>query len=412
MRILTEKDIKRQNFLTRKFKEYYTSNLDEENNPADIELREFGFFYWNLNKFVRHLGFQNVKTLKNHIISNPPKHIYCSAARYETPDASNMKAKNFIDCDLIFDLDIDHIPTPCKVEHDKWICKKCGKAGVGTSPKTCPTKNCDSNSFQDITWECEKCMEIAKSEIIFLVEEFLSDDFGLNPTKDLFIVFSGQRGYHIHVENELLSQLSTNARREIVDYVTGRGLVPSFHGFSPNANIKPNVLEKGWRGRIAQLVLKLIKESSSEELLKILTKNIDIDSARKEITAQLSSDNPSWNFKKIGEKTWYKLINFAVERYGGKIDEPVSIDLHRLIRFPGSLHGKTGFLVKKMTFKDLKEFDPFNDAQVFEGNEQIYVKEAPQFKIKNEIYGPYKDKRVELDSSAAIFLLCKGLATL
>ena len=412
MRILSEKEINRQQFLAQMFKNYYLSKFDEKYCPTDIEYREFGFLYWDYNKFVRHLGFLNFKYMSEHINSKVPQHVYCSAARYESPDAPNMKLKSFIDCDLIFDLDIDHIPTPCKDEHDKWICKTCGATGIGTAPKVCPSKTCSSNSFQELTWECEKCMEVAKSEIFYIIEEFLSKDFGLNPKNDLFIVFSGRRGYHIHIENESIRDLGTNARREIVDYITGKGLVPSYHGFSPKAQKKPSIYDNGWRGRMARLVLKLLKESSPEYLQAILTKHVNIETAQKEIISQLNLKKPSWSFTHIGEKTWLKLIETAVKRYGGKIDEPVTIDIHRLIRLPGTLHGKTGFLVKKLSLIELEKFDPFSHTQVFRGPRKINVKEAPQFRIGEETFGPFKDEYVELPMSAAIFLLSRGLAYL
>ncbi|NVM31556.1 MAG: DNA primase small subunit PriS [Candidatus Helarchaeota archaeon] len=409
---MNKKELNRRKFLTQMFKNYYNTKFNKVNCPSDIEHREFGFVFWDYDKFVRHVGFINFEDLANHINSQIPRHIYSSAARYETPNAHNMKLKEYIDCELIFDLDIDHIPTPCKKEHDKWICKSCGASDTGTAPIICPSKKCDSKSFQEETWECEKCMGIAKSEIFFIIEDFLSKDFGLNPKKDLFIVFSGRRGYHIHIENESLRTLDSNARREIVDYVTGKGLVPSYHGLNPKAQKKPSIYESGWRGRIARLVLKLLEESSMDEIQKILTKSVNIESARREIIFQLNSKNPSWSFERIGEKLWHKLIQTAVKKYSGKVDEPVTIDIHRLIRLPGSLHGKTGFLVKKLSLKELEKFDPFSHTQVFQGTKKIRVKEVPQFRIGEETFGKYKDEYVELPMSAAILLLCKDLATL
>jgi DNA primase small subunit len=394
------------------FQKYYMTSFKEEFTPSDIEYREFGFLYWYNRKFVRHLGFTNFQSMKDHINSYTPAHVYCSAARYETPDAPNMGLKSYMDCDLIFDLDIDHIPTPCKNEHDKWVCKSCGTAGVGIKPEVCPSDGCGSNSFQETTWECEKCMAVAKTEISVIINDFLARDFGLDPENDLFIIFSGRRGYHIHVENKAVRSLDSNARREVVDYIVGKGLVPSYHGLSPNARKKPSIHDGGWRGRIARLVLKLLDESSIDELQKILTRSVDIERAKREISTQLRSQDPSWSFAKMGDKTWKNLIETTINKYGGKIDEPVTIDTHRLIRLQGSLHGKTGFLVKRVPLSEFEEFDPFKDAQVFGGTKRIHVKEAPQFKIGGDTFGPYKDEYVEIPLSAAVFLLCKGVASL
>ncbi|HUY00858.1 MAG TPA: DNA primase small subunit domain-containing protein [Candidatus Deferrimicrobium sp.] len=408
-----EKEIETQKFLTQMFKNYYSSHFNERYCPTDIEFREFGFVYWDANKFMRHLGFLNFKDLSNHVSSNIPKHVYCSATRYESPDAPNMKLKSYINCDLIFDLDIDHFPTPCKEDHDKWTCKQCGTTGRGSAPKICPSKGCDSKSFEEFSWECEKCMEIAKSEIITIIEEFLSKDFGLNPHNELYIVFSGRRGYHIHVENEFIRELDTNARREIVDYIMGHGLVPKYLGFDPKSSEqkKPNILDLGWRGRMPRFVLRLLEESMPDELKKLLI-GIDVDSAKQELISQLKSNNPPWSFAKIGEKTWSNLIQTAVNKYGGKLDQPVTIDIHRLIRLPGSLHGATGFLVKKLSFNELEKFDPFSHAWVFQGTRKILIKETPQFRIGNDIFGPFQNETIELPTSAAVYLMSKGLAYL
>ncbi|MFX1293774.1 MAG: DNA primase small subunit domain-containing protein [Promethearchaeota archaeon] len=409
---MNDKNIKRQEFLSKMFKNYYNSAFNKNYCLKDINYREFGFFYWDLNKFVRHLGFSDLESLSNHVISKVPKHIYSSAARYKNPNASNMKLKSYIDCELIFDLDIDHFPTSCKDEHDKWICKKCHTTGSGIAPKICLSKNCNSNSFKEITWECDKCMEIAKNEIFFIIEEFLSKDFGLNPKQDLYIVFSGRRGYHIHIEKECFRYLDTNARREIVDYITGKGLVPSYHGFSLKAENKPNIFDNGWRGRIVRLISRFLTNSGNEEVGKIIRKATEIETIKKNLILQLNSRDPSFSYPGIGEQTWINLIDAAINKYGAKIDQPVTIDIHRLIRLPGSLHGKTGFLVKKLSLNELEKFDPFTHAQVFSGTKKIFVKDTPQFKIGNETFGPLKNKQVELPMSAAVFLLCRGLAYL
>ena len=81
----------------------------------------------------------------------------------------------------------------------------------------------------------------------------------------------------------------------------------------------------------------------------------------------------------------------------------------------GSLNGKTGFLVSKLTRDDLDSFDPFHDAIAF-NNGQMKVKflarspGVPRFRIGDETYGPYHGESVELPTAAATFVLCKGVA--
>ena len=48
------------------FKNYYNTKFNKVNCPSDIEHREFGFVFWDYDKFVRHVGFETVfKNLEN-----------------------------------------------------------------------------------------------------------------------------------------------------------------------------------------------------------------------------------------------------------------------------------------------------------------------------------------------------------
>jgi DNA primase small subunit len=99
------------------------------------------------------------------------------------------------------------------------------------------------------------------------------------------------------------------------------------------------------------------------------------------------------------------------------------VDTHRLIRYPGSLHGKTGFKVQELTIKQMQEFNPLDqpddetDPIVFFSKNNVTLKleiteeEVPSIKIKNFSYGPYKKgEKIDVPHHIAIFLLCKGVA--
>jgi DNA primase small subunit len=64
----------------------------------------------------------------------------------------------------------------------------------------------------------------------------------------------------------------------------------------------------------------------------------------------------------------------------GETDEPVTCDVKRLIRLPGSLHGKTGLKVEKINLDGLKEFDPLRDAVVL-SEEEVDVDIGQDFEI-------------------------------
>jgi len=105
------------------------------------------------------------------------------------------------------------------------------------------------------------------------------------------------------------------------------------------------------------------------------------------------------------------------------LDEPVSIDIHRLIRYPGSLHGKTGFKVQEISLKELEDFNPLDEANekldpiIFTSKKNLTRKleitenAIPMTKIKGVEYGPYsKGEQIEVPHHVAVLLLCKEVA--
>ncbi|NIQ04265.1 MAG: hypothetical protein GWO20_00600, partial [Candidatus Korarchaeota archaeon] len=99
----------------------------------------------------------------------------------------------------------------------------------------------------------------------------------------------------------------------------------------------------------------------------------------------------------IGIESWRKIAEHGVTKQSSKIDTVVTTDIHRLIRLGNTLHGKTGLKKIGVAIKELEDFDPFKDAVVFkEGTVKILVSDAPKFRIGDEIYGPYKEEKIEL----------------
>ena len=96
----------------------------------------------------------------------------------------------------------------------------------------------------------------------------------------------------------------------------------------------------------------------------------------------------------------------AIDLSTGKADEPVTTDIKRLIRLPGSIHGKTGFKVKKITVDELKDFEPLNDAVVV-GDDPVKIKIVKPMKMKGERFNlPIGD--AEVPEYLAILLVGGG----
>jgi len=395
-------------FVKEKFSNYYRLSSASIEPPSSLTNREFAFLLFEERMMLRHKGFANTDDFRNMLKTVVPSHVYYSSAHYEKPE-EEMEAKGWLGADLVFDIDADHIFTPCGKLHDTWTCTNCGIKGRGAPPENCP--NCNGQKFDDKSWPCEICLETTKGETIKLID-VLTKDFGLSP-QELTPAFSGHRGYHVHVENEIIQTLDQVARKEIVDYMLGIGLEPKFHGFEEGEG--PSLEEHGWRGRIAKGTYEFLLSASAQKLEEMGLKKPVVNSIinqRDKILESWKGRGP-WKMKGVGPESWKKIVQKAIENQSVKIDTVVTTDIHRLIRLTNTLHGKTGLKKTTVSVSDIERFDPLKEAVAFkEGTISLLVSEAPEFRLGDERYGPYKNVEVELPTAAALFLLCKGAAQL
>jgi DNA primase small subunit len=403
-----------QRFIQDRFADYYRRHSASILPPTSIEKREFGFLLFEKRMMLRHRGFRNVGDLRSSLSTVVPSDVYYSSAYYESPE-EEMKAKGWLGADLIFDIDADHIQTPCTTVHDVWVCNSCSASGKGKQPQQCPT--CGGIKFKEKTWPCEVCLEAAKVEAIKLID-VLTADFGFS-TEVLTVAFSGHRGYHIQVESDEIRKLDSMARKEIVDYVMGTGLEADFHGLGRSASAEsvfsgPDLNAKGWRGRVARGTYDFLLTASAEELEKVglrkgTAKTLILN--REVLLKSWKEKGPWGGFKGLGLETWKKIAQCGVEKQSVKIDTVVTPDINRLIRLPNSLHGKTGLKKIEISIPDIEDFDPLKSAVAFkEGVVTVKVSEAPKFRIEDRTYGPFERQNVELPYAAALILLCKGVA--
>jgi len=371
------------------FRQYYESVQGIA--PPAVDAREFGVGSWSKKIAARHLEFRTEADLKQYLVANPPFYISYSTAYYEFPDRRPMKKKNWLGADLIFEFDADHTDVPCIRDGE-----------------------------HSTNWICPKCMHAVKQETIKLIEDFLVPDFGLSK-EEILVNFSGQRGYHIHARSEEIRAMNGWARREIADYITGKGLDPGKYFFEqavPGSRLKklvgPKPSEKGWGGRIARGVARAIQEKKLEDMG--IEKRVANKAYKDEemILSRIEAGN--WDAVKIPHKTefWSRIIEANKPQQSREIDQAVSFDVSRLIRLPDSLHGSTGLIAKKVGgVSDLDGFDPLTDAVAF-GDSPVSVKcsHVPKTYLKGNVFGPFKNEEVELPEYAALFLLCKRVAKL
>jgi DNA primase small subunit len=116
---------------------------------------------------------------------------------------------------------------------------------------------------------------------------------------------------------------------------------------------------------------------------------------------------------RINETIWKNIVEKAMSLVAlpAKIDTVVTTDLHRLIRMPGTLNGKTGLKATSVALEELESFDPFSESIVFDGTQKIHVGDTPEVRIKDRRFGPFVDETVEVPLAVAVLLIAKGVAT-
>jgi DNA primase small subunit len=405
--------VKCADFVWRAFRDYYQDSPVTGSVPA-IEKREFGFVSCE-GRMLRHKSFKGREDLTSFLRTSVPRDVYVSCAYYEEPEAE-MEKKGWLGCDLVFDIDADHIPTPCDRVHDEWTCASCGFVGKGAVPEKCPA--CNSEKFSGNTWPCEVCLTSAKEETVKLLD-MLTNDFGFSE-REMHVFFSGHRGYHIHVENSSTNTLDAIARKEIVDYVSGYGLESHFTSLSEKDRRTIQIRQflrsggSGWPRRTVSSMEDFVLHADEQSLMNIGVGKKEARMLlpnRDSILKEWFEAGTFGGVKGIGFETWRKIAEHCIRTKSAKIDTVVTTDIHRLIRLAETLHGKTGLRKVEFRSSTIHSFDPFKSAIAFKaGLVTVLVFDAPEFRIGDETFGPYRNRKIELPTAAAILLVCKGKA--
>ena len=389
-------------FLLKMFRKNYKKN--EMTMPSRFGRREFGFMYFDRDFMQRHMSFSNPTEMRKFMIAQVPKHSYYSTAYYRRPNAPTMEEKGWMGADLIFDLDADHL-----------------------------------EGAEDMSYS--QMMDQIKKEMINLLDSFLYNDLGFDE-KDVGIYFSGGRGYHAHIELNDVTGLGSHERREIVDFVTSNGLdidrvfrqenvvrsVVNVKGQERN-NIStfrtiPPEDSGGWWLRMRNGLKDVVNDVCDQDTkdLKRTYPSIKsmspktIESYRDDLIKSrdvIFVNNRMATLKKGTQDMLIKIMKEDVAyRLSGEVDEPVTADIKRLIRLPGSLHGKTGLKVMPITRDELNGFDPLMDALPESYTSDpitVNVKRKTNIKINGERFYLYIGV-TEVPEYAAVFLVGRRIA--
>jgi len=366
-------------FLRQRFTEYYKKTVLVA--PPSIGQREWGFILFSPGttetRMRRHIGFSDSGELTSYIQNLIPQHAYYSTAYYEKPDAGTMADKGWCGADLIFDLDADHI---VRGPYDQMLAR--------------------------VKEETEKLLSM------------LTDEFGIDP-KTINLVFSGGRGYHVHLRDIAFRNWGSPERRELIDYVCGIGI-------DPPAMLSGKLTgTPGWPMRYREALLEYLGWVGTLPEVEAMANLTAIEGIGKDSAAMFLKKREEIQFeierRPSGMILKNRVLGILVSQQEGEFkkrllaraalaDEPVTTDTKRLIRLPTSLHGGSGMRVQPLEIRELHDFDPLTDAVVF-GTRDVRV--DVKFPLKIPMLGSTYEIQKGISTvpeAAAVFLCCRGIA--
>lgn len=387
--------------------------------PSRLNRREFAAFPFASETMMRrHATLRTPEEFRAFLAREAPRHVYYSSAYYRRPAETSMAAKEWLGADLVFDLDSDHLRGAEALDY----------AGQ---------------------------LRLVKTRLTELVDDFLFGDFGIDPAATEF-VFSGGRGYHVHVHDERFLGLTSPERRELVDYVLGTGFDPmrvvedrredvrsgrtaggaddEGSGTLGGRRAAPRLRTlappdaPGWKGRTTRALLAVLArweaagtEAAAEEMVadgvprararqwaKVLIEGGGAAKIRTSLTLDVFRHT-------LPAEVLEAVVAHAKIEVQGETDAPVTTDIHRLIRLPNSLHGGTGFRVVPLRREEIDAFDPFADALLPapEGSTTgVTFREEVRYPFPGGGVSGAPGKAEELPTPVALFLVLRGEAEL
>ena len=328
-------DRRTREYLRGRFGDYYRSATLSP--PPAADAREWGHipFTDGGTTMVRHQSLLELGELDAFLAGESPRHVYFSAARYDDPATRGMDEKGWQSADLVFDLDADHLPS---IDPER-------------------------TSYEEMLRAC-------KGALLNLID-ILHRDFDFETQ----VVFSGSRGYHVHVRDPSVRDIDAAARREVVDYVRGadldtEGLVTTTVDHGTTRRVLRT--DGGWGRRVHERLVALaadLREMEEKAALARLREYDRIGTGRAETLLTAFRETPEaverGNLEAGGPGVRVlveQLAERVVAEDASAVDEPVTTDVNRLIRLPGSLHGGTGLAVRRLDNDEVAAFDPLVDA--------------------------------------------------
>ena len=297
---------------------------------SDIQRREIAFAYKSDYPAIkgRAYYFQNVEDMREHILRKPTiVAAYASTTYYLDPNMRANSKRGFLGYDLVFDIDMPYTDEfPNRVE-----------------------------------WMHEVCYRT--SHLI----EVLTNDLGFDQDT-MKLSFSGSKGFHIIIDDKQYRTMPIPERTQLCNYIIGKGLI--------RRNVKKG--KGGWNKKYSRYIDRLVSlmTNSIDDNEKILLSMGFAKTNAKKISG-LMSDNTKRAAFSQGHLEWLdaKLSKALVDSFykqessifgNGVLDIGVTVDKHRVFRFPGTIHPAYGFVATNLELSDLDDpsivFDKIKQA--------------------------------------------------
>ena len=383
-----------------RFGQYYRTSTYWR--PPRMPKREWMFIPFGGAPPLRHKSFRSENELRQFLSERAMHSCFYSTAYWKKPYELKMGDKVWQGADLIFDLDGDHLP--------------------GVTDRDFPAM-----------------LNVIQEQAHGLWNDFLQPEFGFDE-QFLQVTFSGHRGFHLHYRDPSLFHLDSEARRELVSHIRGEG-VDVQGGLTRFNDDSANGWTKRIREQIPSLIDKLVDIAQEAEGSSKIMKDLHLG-LKENLQREGKPGKGPASIKKLADMFLHEerknsVSHGQISRLGslqglfldlvksdasivlgaaGETDEVVTIDVRRQIRWPTSLHGKTGMRVTEFPLQRLDNdssnpFDALSEAFVFGSDKSVTVEivvDDAVLRFGNESYDVSNGDQLFVSESAATFLSLKG----
>jgi DNA primase catalytic subunit len=195
--------------------------------------------------------------------------------------------------------------------------------------------------------------------------------------------------------------MDSDERKAISDYISANGI--EMQSFFPTLGMKgkklegPKPADYGWGGKLARGVINALNTGVGE----LTSLGIDRPTAnllfkkRAEVILGITTGN--WDKVSIPKKAefWAKMLSSIAVRQSDSIDKNVSTDVHKLLRLPGTIHGDTGLIAKRLksVIRPLQVRSHVRGGRLRQGNPEGKDRQLPQVRDRRAELRPFLERR-------------------